>query len=191
VIWGAVVGGFIGAGIPGWLAYVGMRRGQRAADAAAFGPAMLLLDRMHPDGIMLNTSNDTEAESAKVGELADQTQTARERLLIVRAGHPRKHVRELADVAQISLRNVHAAMGHQVGDLLRNRDNPGWVAHYKQVHAAAEATMRDLIDANFASWELRRTKAAGRRIRGWLRGLTSRVRDAATKVKMRRRSPDR
>jgi hypothetical protein len=206
VNWGALLGGFIGAGIPGWLAYVGMRRGRQATDAAAFGPAMLLLDRMHPDRITFNVSGDADAEPTKVGELAEQTQTARERLLIVRAGHPRRQVRELADVAQVKLGNVHHALGWQVGDLLRNRDNPAWGDHYRETHAEAEATMRDLIDANFATWELDRTKAAGRRIRGWVSSLSSwargrflvlsnrarhRARHAAAKVKIGRRTPGR
>jgi hypothetical protein len=58
-------------------------------------------------------------------------------------------------------------MSWQVGDMVRNRDNPEWVEHYRQTHAEAEATMRDLIDANFAWWGLARMKAAGRRSRGW------------------------
>jgi hypothetical protein len=91
---GALLGGFIGAGIPAWLAYLGMRRGRQATDATAFGPAMLVLDRMHPDRILFNVSGDSDGEATKVREVAEQTLTARERLLIVRAGHPRSRVRE-------------------------------------------------------------------------------------------------
>jgi hypothetical protein len=204
VTWGALLGGFIGAGIPAWLAYLGMRRGRQATDAAAFGPAMLVLDRMHPDRILFNVSGDSDAEVTKVRELAEQTLTARERLLIVRAGHPRSRVRELADLAQVKLGNVHHALGWQVGDLLSNRDNPGWVGHYRETHAEAEATLCDLIDANFAWWELSRTKAATGRIRSWVASLSNwargrasslskrarhRARHAAAKVKIGRRTP--
>jgi hypothetical protein len=95
---------------------------------------------MHPNRIMFNISGDPDAEATKVRELAEQTQTARERLLIVRAGHPRRQVRELAEVAQVKLGNVHHALGWQVGEMLRNRDNPAWGDHYRETHAEADAT---------------------------------------------------
>jgi len=169
VNWGALLGGLIGAGIPASLTYIGLHRGRQATDAEAFGPAMLLLYRMNPDRIMIKISSDSDAEDANVAKLAEQTDTARERLLIVRAGNPRRRVRDLADLAQTRLGNVHHAMGWQVRSMLRHEDNPGWVDHYRQTHVEAETTMRKLIDANFAWWGLLpQPKAMIRRILGWL-----------------------
>jgi hypothetical protein len=130
---------------------------------------MLLLYRMQPDRVMMNISSDFDDENANVAKLAEQTDTARERLLIVRAGNPRRRVRDLADLAQTALGNVHHAMGWQVRSMLRHEDNPEWVDHYRETHAEAETTMRKLIDANFAWWGLLpQPKAMIRRIRGWL-----------------------
>jgi hypothetical protein len=152
MIWGALVGGLIGAGIPGLLTYTGLRRGRQATDAEAFGPAMLLLYRMQPDRIMMNVSRDADTETANMTELAQQTQAARERLLIVRAGHPRQRVRKLADHAQVKIGNLLHAMGWQVHDMLTVKNNPEWEEHYRDVYAEAETAMVDLIDANFAWW---------------------------------------
>jgi hypothetical protein len=88
MIWGALLGGLIGAAIPGVLTYVGLHRTRQAADAEAFGPAMLLLDRFQPDQVMLFFSGDVEVESAKWAELPQQVAAARERLLVIRAGAP-------------------------------------------------------------------------------------------------------
>jgi len=49
--WSALAGGLIGAGIPPILAYVGLRRARQSADAEAFGLAVLLLDRVHPERV--------------------------------------------------------------------------------------------------------------------------------------------
>ena len=90
MIWGALLGGLIGAGIPGLLTYVGLRRSRQASDAEAFGPAMLLLDRFQPERVMFNISPDGDVEAGKWADLAQQTDTTRGRLLVVRAGHPRR-----------------------------------------------------------------------------------------------------
>jgi hypothetical protein len=157
MIWGALIGGLIGAGIPGFLTYLGLRRARQSTDAEAFGPALLLLYRLQPDRVMMNLSSDAAAEAARVTELAQQTDRARERLLVVSAGHPRRHVRELARMAEVKLGNVHHLMGWQVMDMYRHRDNPEWEAHYRNEHAEAQTAMDDLIAANFA-WRLPRLK---------------------------------
>lgn len=151
--WSALIGGLIGAGIPGWLAYVGMLRSRQAADAEAFGPAVLLLDRVHPMRVTMNMSADRNAESAKWTELRSQLGVARERLLVVSAGHPRRHVRVLARSAEVKLTSAFEASNWAVRDLGAHVDNPEWLANAQQKHAEAEAAMRELIDANFG-WRM-------------------------------------
>jgi len=57
----------------------------------AVGPAMLLLDRMDPVRVTMNVG-DAEAEEARWKELTQQVYAARERLLIIAAGHPRRDI---------------------------------------------------------------------------------------------------
>jgi hypothetical protein len=105
---------------------------------------------------------------------------ARERLLIVSTGHPRRRVRELARSADVKIANAYQASSWAVHDLAANRDNPEWVGHARKTHAEAMATMEDLIQANFG-WHVlgRRTRslasAAGARMR-----LSRRSADART-----------
>lgn len=75
--------------------------------------------------------------------------TARERLLIIAAGHPRRDIRELATQAQVKLANVLQASGWAVGDLLQNRNNPDWMEHAQKTHEEAVETLQELIDATF------------------------------------------
>ena len=161
MIWGALLGGLIGAGIPGFLTYMGLRRSRQSNDAEAFGPAMLLLYRLEPDRVMMNVSSDADAEYEKWKGFPEQIARARERLLVVSAGNPRRRVRDLANVAQVKLGNVHHAMGWQLDFMLSNRDNPGWVEIYRKDHADAQKAMQDLIDANFA-WGYPRLKKRSR-----------------------------
>jgi hypothetical protein len=157
--WNALVGGLIGAGIPSFLALLGLQRTRQAADAEAFGPAVLLLDRVNPDRVMINANPDTAVENAKWAELQPQLDTARERLLIVSAGNPRRHVRELARAAEVKVTNAFQASSTAVHYLLANRDNPEWMDHARKTHAAADAAMRTLIDANFG-WRVLRGRRA-------------------------------
>jgi hypothetical protein len=157
--WSALVGGLIGAGIPGLLVVLGLLRARQAADAEAFGPAVLLLDRVNPDRVMINASPDTAVENAKWAELQRQLDAARERLLIVSAGNPRRHIRELARDAEVKVTNAFQASSWAVHYLLANRDNPEWMDHARKTHAAADAAMRTLIDANFGWRMIRRLRA--------------------------------
>jgi hypothetical protein len=149
-MWAALLGGLIGAGIPGFLTYMGLRRARQSNDAQAFGPALLLLHRLEPYRVMMNVSRDLEVEAAKWTDMPQKIEAARERLLVVSAGNPRHRVRELAFAAQVKLGNVHHAMGWQLSDMLTHKDNLEWVDIYRKAHAEAETTMRELIDANFA-----------------------------------------
>ena len=63
-------------------------------------------------------------------------------------------MRDLADATQVKLGNLYNAMGWQLADILRKKDNPEWVEHYRDTRAEAKTAMRDLIDANFAWWSL-------------------------------------
>jgi hypothetical protein len=81
--WGALLGGLIGGSIAAVLTYIGLRRGRQSTDAEAFGPALLLLYRMEPNRIMFNINPNVEAEAARLAQLSQQTDTARERLLVV------------------------------------------------------------------------------------------------------------
>ena len=67
-----------------------------ATVAQAVGPAVLLLDRMDPVRVTINVGN-AEVEEARWKELTQQVYAARERLLIIAAGHPRQYIRKLAD----------------------------------------------------------------------------------------------
>src|SRR5262249_53350906 len=147
MIWGALLGGLIGAGIPGWLTYVGLRRGRLASDAAVFGPARVLLGRMNPDAVMFNFSNDRDTELSKWADLARQVDAARQGLLTVAAGHPRRGVRRGAEVVERKISAIQVAFGWQVSDMLRNHDNPEWLKHYREVYAEADKALRDLIEA--------------------------------------------
>ena len=151
--WSALVGGLIGAGIPAVLTYLGLHRARQAADAETFGPAVLLLDRLNPERVTINLNPDATAEAAKWAELQRQLDVARERLLVVSAGHPRLRLRKLAQGAQVKIANAFQASHWAVRDLQVNRDNPEWMDHARKTHAEAEAAMRNLIDANF-SWSV-------------------------------------
>lgn len=147
--WNALLGGLIGAGIPAVLAYLGLRRAGQSADANAFGPAILLLDRVNPDRVAINVNPDAQAEDAKWAELRQQLGVARERLLTVSAGNPRRYVRELARDADVKLTNAFEAARWVIVDMEANKDNPEWMGTARQRHVEAMNSMRNLIDANF------------------------------------------
>lgn len=169
--WGALLAGLIGASIPAVLTYIGLRRTRQSNDAHAFGPALLLLYRIHPDRVMVNISPEPSVRTVTLTELSHRTDTARERLLVVSAGHPRRRVRDLAHLAQVKLGNVNHAMGWQVGDRQLGQDNPEWVDHYREVYAEADTAMRELIDANF-TWAYPLPTAILRRVRSWRTRMT-------------------
>jgi precorrin-2 methylase len=151
--WNALVGALIGASIPGILTYLGLRRGRQSADAEAFGAAILLLDRVNPERVSINLNPDTTAESAKWAELQEQLAVARGRLLVVSAGHPRRHVRELALATEVKVTNAFQASHWAVSDMQANRDNREWMDRARRLHTDAEAALRQLIDANF-TWSI-------------------------------------
>ena len=140
--WGALVGGLIGAGIPGVLAYLGLRRGRQSADAETFGPAVLVLAQLDPQRVTFNFSPDAAAEADKWKELQQRVDQARERLLVVSAGNPRRQVRELAQVAEAKLAAAIQASSWVVRDMQARRDNPGWLATARLTHAEAETALR-------------------------------------------------
>jgi hypothetical protein len=119
-----------------------------ATVAQAVGPAILLLDRMDPVRVTINVGN-AEVEEARWKELTQQVYAARERLLIIAAGHPRQDIRKLAEQAQVKLANVLQASGWAVSDLLRNRDNPEWMEHARKTHEEAKDALQELIDTTF------------------------------------------
>lgn len=148
--WNALIGAMIGAGIPSILVYVGLYRHRQQADAEAFGPAVLLLDRANPDRLTTNLIPDPVAEAALLADLQRQINLARERLLVVSAGNPRRQVRKLARVAEVRLASVFHGSSWAVRDLQANRASPGWIDHARKTHAEAVAAMDALIEANFA-----------------------------------------
>lgn len=148
--WNALIGALIGAGIPATLVYMGLYRQRQSADAEAFGPAVLLLDRINPDRLTINIIPDPVAEAAMLADLQRQVEVARERLLIVSVGNPRRRVRKLARIAQVKLANVFHGTSWAVRDLQVNRSNPEWMAHVRERHSEAVAAMDALIEANFA-----------------------------------------
>jgi hypothetical protein len=157
--WSALIGAFVGAGVPAVLTYVKVLRDRQAVDAQAIGPAMLLLERMDPLRVMINVGN-AEVEEARWKELNQHVDVVRERLLVMAAGHPRRDIRELAKQAQMKLANVRQASGFAVSDLLQNRANPEWVEHAQETHREATDALRELVDASFARrlgrWRLSR-----------------------------------
>ncbi len=150
VDWNALIGALIGAGIPSTLVYVGLHRQRQSADAEAFGPVVLVLDRVNPDRLTINLIPDPVAEAAMLADLQQHINLARERLLVVSAGNPRRQVRKLARIAEVKLANVFHGSSWAVSDLPANRSNPGWMDHARQTHAEAVAAMDALIEANFA-----------------------------------------
>ena len=74
---------------------------------------------------------------------------------------PRRHVRELAQDAEVKVTNAFQASSWAMHDLQANRDNPEWMDHARKTHAAADAAMRTLIDANFG-WRVFRRRQAKR-----------------------------
>jgi hypothetical protein len=168
--WGALLGGFIGAGIPAILAYLGLSRGRQSADAEAFGPAVLLLYRVEPQRVTANVSRDASVEQEWWAEQKEQLEVARERLLVVSAGNPRRRVRELARSAEVKVHNAYHASHWLVLDMQKNRDIRQPLKDAQKAHAQAMAAMEALIDANFGWYvfgrPLRRlASAAGARIR--------------------------
>jgi hypothetical protein len=163
--WNALIGALIGAGIPATLAYLGLHRKSLSADAEAFGPAVVMLDRINPDRLTANFSPDRPAEAAMLADLQRQVDEARERLLVVAAGNPRRRVRKLARIAEVKLAAVFQGSSWAVRDMRANRNNPEWIALARERHAEAEAAIETLIAANFA-WtgldhRLQATHAAG------------------------------
>jgi hypothetical protein len=138
----ALIGGLIGAGIPAVLACLGWHRARQSADAEAFGPAVLLLGRVNPDRVTMNLNADAAAEAPKWAELQRQLDTARERLLVVSAGNPRRHVRELARAPEVKAGNAFKAPLWAVRDMQANRDNREWMDHARKTHAEAATAMR-------------------------------------------------
>jgi hypothetical protein len=148
--WNALIGALIGAGIPSILVYIGLYRQRQSADAEAFGPAVLLLDRANPDRLTTNLIPDPVAEAALLADLQRQIKLARERLLVVSAGNPRRRVRKLARVAEVRLAGVFHGSSWAVRDFQANRASPEWIDHARKTHAEAVAAMDALIEANFA-----------------------------------------
>jgi hypothetical protein len=147
--WSALIGAFIGAGVPAVLSYVRVHRDRQAADGQAFGPVLLLLNRMDPLRVTINVGN-AEVEEARWRELNQQVDAACERLLVVAAGHPRRRIRVLAEQAQVKLANVSQASRWAVRDLLQNKDNPEWMEHAQKTHQEATEALRELIGASFS-----------------------------------------
>jgi hypothetical protein len=150
VDWNALIGALIGAGIPASLVYVGLRRQRQASDAEAFGPAVLLLDRVNPERLTINLIPDPVAEAAMLADLQQQINLARERLLVVSAGNSRRHVRKLARIAEVKLANLFHGSSWSVRDMQANRNNPERTEHARKAHAEAVAAIDALIEANFA-----------------------------------------
>lgn len=153
--WSAFAGGLAGAGIPAALAYLGLHRARQPAGAEAFGPAVVLLDRINPEWVAMSVNPDASVERAKWAQLQRQLEVARERLLIVSAGNPRRHVRELARGAEAKVTNAFQASGWVAGEMQASRDISTGMGHARTAHAEAEDAMRTLIDANFG-WSQRR-----------------------------------
>jgi hypothetical protein len=151
--WSALMGGLIGAGIPAVLAYLGFRRQRQSSDAQAFGPALLLLDELEPMRISINVGT-TDVEQQKWEKLRAQSDLARERLLVIAAGHPRKHVRDLAADAAVKVANAYTHSAWQAADMVRHRDNPEWMETAQQTHAGARQALQRLINADFSWWHL-------------------------------------
>jgi hypothetical protein len=145
----ALVGGLVGSFIPATLTYLGLVRGRQSADAEAFGPALLLLDRVNPERVTINLNPDPSLEAEKWAELEKLLDTARERLLVVSAGNPRLYVCELAWSADVKVFNAYNASAWAVRDLQANRVNPEWMDYARKAHGKAVTAMRDLIRANF------------------------------------------
>jgi hypothetical protein len=187
--WDALIGGLIGAGVPAIMVYLGLHRQRQSADAEAFGPAVLLLDRLNPDRVMINAGPDDAAEAAKWQDLQHQLDVARERLLVVSAGNPRRHVRELARAAEVKLATAFQRSSWAVRDLRTNTDNPEWVAEARRTHAAAVAAVEALIEANFG-WRIfgRRPQIILASATGKVRRRQPRSRDNARRSGSRPRS---
>jgi hypothetical protein len=120
--WSALAGGLIGAGIPATLAYLGLRRGRQSADAEAFGPAVLLLYDLEPHRVTMHTSRNEMGEALKWGGLQRQLDSARERLLVVSTGNPRRHVRTLAEAAEGKLATAYRASEIAAQNVLKGQD---------------------------------------------------------------------
>lgn len=162
--WGALLGGLIGAGVPALLTYLGLRRARQSADAETFGPAVLLLDRLNPERVTLNLNQDAAVEAGKWAEMQRQLDAARERLLVISAGHPRRRIRRLAIKAEVKLTRAFFSAGWTVKDMQANRDSRESLEQARDRHSEATAAMTELIEANFTwrpdirlprSWERR------------------------------------
>src|SRR5689334_7236325 len=79
----------------------------------------------------------------------ERVDAARERLLVISAGHPRRDIRELAEQAQVKLANLRNPSQRAVMDLLAHKNNPEGMTGALDVHGDAREALRSLIEATF------------------------------------------
>jgi hypothetical protein len=145
----SLLSGHIDAAIPGSLTLLGIRRRVRETDAAVFGPAMLLLNEFDPDIAAMAVLPDRQAELDRWRERATRLNSAREQLLVIAAGHPRRQVREGAERTQVALANAARSTTWVVRDITANPNNPDGMTQ-------ARAALSSVVAAHFWRWPVRR-----------------------------------
>jgi len=147
-----VVGGFAGSAVPGWLAWLGLRR-ERARqledrwsgkDAPVVAEAIRLLVDVDPARRLMSISPVQATEQATWDEIQERRSGVSSQLLAMRAGHPSDSVRACAGELEGQVAAAVVQTLHAVRDSLGNRNVPGQVDLARECHEKATATAERL-----------------------------------------------
>jgi hypothetical protein len=151
-------GGLAGSAVPGWLAWLGLRR-EGTSSAKTGGGVMMppvvadvmgLLRDVHPDRRAASISDAPAAEQATWDDILTRRAAVGTRLLSMAAGHPSDSVRGCAQDLEGQLAASVVQTQWLVKDQLEHRDIPGQYDTARKCHETATATagrLQELITA--------------------------------------------
>jgi hypothetical protein len=117
------VGAFLGASLTALLGERGRReahrRAQQRADAEVIGPVMAFLADAEPDRLGINVRSDLAEQQKVMAPLAERADSAYGALLVLAAGHPDAHIRDLARQLALAVRNTFGSTSFFLVDLVR------------------------------------------------------------------------
>jgi hypothetical protein len=146
------VGGFVGSAIPGWLAWLGLRReGKkqredrwRGEDAPVVADAVGLLLDVDPDRRMASISPVPATEQATWDDILRRRAGVGGKLLAMAAGHPSAPIRDCAQNLEAQVAASVIQTQWLVTDQIGHRDVPGQYDTARKCHETATATAKNL-----------------------------------------------
>jgi len=149
-----VVGGFAGSAVPGWLAWLGLRRERTrqledrwsGKDAPVVADAVRLLQDADPARRMASISSVPATEQATWNDIDQRRARVSAQLLEMRAGHPSESVRACAGELEGQVAAAVVQTLWAVKDLMNHQDVPGQSDTARKCHETATATARRLED---------------------------------------------